>query len=1081
VSLSNGNMSPERPEDAPTIARLTGEWHAGTLTRGGGETASSAPALPADAVPGYELLGEIGRGGMGVVYRARHIGLNRVVALKMVLAGPHARAVDLHRFRAEAEAVAQLRHPNVIQVYDVGEAKGLPFLSLELCAGSLADRLKGTPWPPKPAAELVETLALAVQAAHEAGILHRDLKPANVLLGDGTNDSQKAHGSHALVPKITDFGLAKRLDGSGPGPTATGAALGTPSYMAPEQAGRMTGQAKSLTAGPTIDVYALGAILYELLTGRPPFLAASPLDTLLQVTRDDPVPPARLNPKTPRDLQTICLKCLEKDPARRYPTAAALADDLRRYQNDEPIAARPATWLERALKWTKRRPTQAALVVVSGAAVVALLATSWYFTGQLAAERDTAMLNEAAAVNNGRIAKENADRAEAEAFKARRNNYVLAMGQAQLAWQSGSVERLRHLIAGQVPKLGEPDLRGFEWYYWQKVARGAPRQFGPLKHEGKDYSGFHAVAFSSDGRRVAATTYGGMAFVWDLDGGRVEHALSTAPGNSAIAFRPDGRQLAVVDSTGVRVVDLDGGKVAWQAKQDGMAWGVVYALAGRRLAVKVGQETYFYDADGGKRLGQVSVPSLSSDLGGLAASAEGRYIVASGFPRCRLIDVQKGEVVREMIGGVGAALSPNGERLALLTNDRTGWGAELDVLAVDSDQIRARSPRAHGEYAGAIAFSPDGQFIATAGHDNTVRIWTAATCKELRRFQGGSRWNNSVTFSPDGRWLAVGTATAVEMWPVDLDQTAETGKAHRTLGTRTVALSATAGRVLGEGLFAAVVDDVADGHTVATLSGNMARMSCATFSADGSLVAAGFGDGAVRVWDAAGGTRRHQFRRLRHPVTSLSFSADGRRLAAAGPSVAAIGGGQPSTAQGDLVIIWDLQTGEPIRELDGPEAEQVNAVALSGNGKSLLTGAGTRLIRWWDVDTGTLRSTLDRPDVAYFNWKRVVAVSRDGRWAAAGDGGASTEISLFDTHSGKRAHTLAGHERGLRTMTFNADGTRLISAGADDMVRVWDVFTGQEVLSRPAPRGLVDVGLCGHGNRLCAVASDGTVRKWDGD
>ena len=250
--------APEPRPDLPTLARQTGEWHAATLGPGG-ETDPEVRPLPTDAVPGYELLGEIGRGGMGVVYRARHLGLNRVVALKMVLAGSHARSADLKRFRTEAEAVARLQHPNVVQVYDVGEASGLPFLSLELCDGSLADRLDGTPWPPRPAAELVETLARAVHAAHEAGVLHRDIKPANVLMARSAADSAEkknlasvpsGKSVDGLTPKITDFGLAKRLDGSGAGPTATGAVLGTPSYMAPEQAGRTIGGATAAPPGP---------------------------------------------------------------------------------------------------------------------------------------------------------------------------------------------------------------------------------------------------------------------------------------------------------------------------------------------------------------------------------------------------------------------------------------------------------------------------------------------------------------------------------------------------------------------------------------------------------------------------------------------------------------------------------------------------------------------------------------------------------------------------------------------------------------------------------------------------------------
>jgi hypothetical protein len=296
------------------------------------------PPLADVRVPGYELLAELGRGAMGVVYRAREEKLGRLVALKMILAGGHASRSDRARFQREAEAVAALRHPQIVQIYAVGESGGLPYCALEYVeGGNLADQLGGKPLPPEKAATLVEQLARAVQFAHEHGIVHRDLKPANVLLDtDGT-------------PKIADFGLAKKL-GSGTGPTATGAVLGTPAYMAPEQAG---GEGK--VVGPAADTYALGAILYELLTGRPPFKAATALDTILQVISVEPPPPRAVNPKVPRDLETVTLKCLRKEPGRRYASAADLAEDLRRWRSGEPVMARPQGRGERLWRAAKRR------------------------------------------------------------------------------------------------------------------------------------------------------------------------------------------------------------------------------------------------------------------------------------------------------------------------------------------------------------------------------------------------------------------------------------------------------------------------------------------------------------------------------------------------------------------------------------------------------------------------------------------------------------------------------------------------------------------------------------------------------
>src|SRR6516162_2104848 len=272
------------------------------------------PEEPLPQVPGYEVESVLGRGGMGVVYRARHLRLGRLVALKMTLAGTHAGPVERERFRREAEAVAALRHPNLVQVYDAGDWAGRPYFTMELIeGGSLAQRLAGTPQPAREAAALLATLAEAIHAAHQGGIVHRDLKPANILF---TPDA---------TPKVTDFGLARRLEG-GAGITLSGVPMGTPSYMAPEQA-----QGQSRAVSPAVDVYALGAILYELLTGRSPFRAETPVETVLQVIDQEPVPPARLNAAVPRDLETVCLKCLQKEPHRRYASAAALADDLKRF------------------------------------------------------------------------------------------------------------------------------------------------------------------------------------------------------------------------------------------------------------------------------------------------------------------------------------------------------------------------------------------------------------------------------------------------------------------------------------------------------------------------------------------------------------------------------------------------------------------------------------------------------------------------------------------------------------------------------------------------------------------------------
>jgi serine/threonine protein kinase len=405
MSSPPGDNPAPAPGDPPATLVNGGVVLPGLATSPSPETPTlCVPPPPKDSahqrheVPGYEILEELGRGGMGVVYKARQVGLNRLVALKMILGGPHAGPEDLARFRIEAEAAARLQHPNIVQIYEVGEHEGIPYLSLEYCGGgTLAARLAGKPLPGPEAAAIVEQVAHAVHAAHQAGVVHRDLKPANILLQRDEGASMKDEFDQSVSslsppplsfrPKITDFGLAKRIQegvAAAQGLTRTGAVLGTPSYMAPEQAGN------SRNIGPACDIYGLGAVLYELLTGRPPFLAATHIDTVLQVIHQEPLPPRMLNRQIHPDLERIVLKCLEKQPQLRYASALDLAEDLRRYQEGEPVTARSVNLLERLQRELAHsqhdlqlRPWGKGLMILGGLLFVAQLATSLLLMARL--------------------------------------------------------------------------------------------------------------------------------------------------------------------------------------------------------------------------------------------------------------------------------------------------------------------------------------------------------------------------------------------------------------------------------------------------------------------------------------------------------------------------------------------------------------------------------------------------------------------------------------------------------------------------------------------------------------------------
>ena len=523
----------------------------GTLAVTQGERMPLPSASIYPTIPGYRIVEELGRGGMGVVYRAEHLELKRQVALKMILAGALAGPRDLTRFRDEAEAMARFHHPRILQIYHVGEIDGNPFLTLELAeGGTLARKSGGKPQPPHEAAALVESLAQAVHAAHEHGIIHRDLKPANILL-----DAKGA-------PKISDFGLAKQMD-QADDRTATGAILGTPSYMAPEQA---RGKSKSQAIGPAADVYALGAILYDLLTGRPPFLGESPVDTLQQVLGQEPVPPTRLQPKVSPELEGICLHCLEKQPSLRYPSAQALADDLRRFQNHEPTLVRPVSPWGRLRKWARRRPAAAALIGVILAALTALFLMGFFYNLELQnALANIGLEKQATTAARLEIDKEktatNLARQEVEQQKnatasARKDvdqqkeataaaqeeaDYNLYLSQIILADSQFHANRVA--FAEQALGKCPPRLRGWEWRYLKLLCHAEVMTLlGPT-------ASVTALAFSNDHQRLAVASWDGAIYVFNPQSGAMVHYLRGHIGPvNAVAYHPEGTVLAAAAS-----------------------------------------------------------------------------------------------------------------------------------------------------------------------------------------------------------------------------------------------------------------------------------------------------------------------------------------------------------------------------------------------------------------------------------------------------------------------------------------------------------------------------------------------------
>jgi WD40 repeat protein len=962
----------------------------------GGGGGTGAPAR----IRGYEILGVLGKGGMGIVYEARHLRLNRLVALKMILGGPHADQAELARFRIEAEAVARVQHPHIIQVYEVGEADGRPYFSLGFCAGgSLASKLNGTPLPAQEAARLMHRLAEAMHAAHQRGIVHRDLKPANVLL--------TAEGS----PKIGDFGLAKRLDDSA-GLTATGAVMGTPSYMAPEQAA-----GKIDAIGPATDVYALGAILYECLTGRPPFKAATPWETIGQVLADEPVPPGRLQSRTPRDLETICLKCLQKEPSRRYVSALALAEDLDRFLTGQPVRARPVGEIERAAKWVRRRPAIASLL--AALAVVTLVGVGGIYWKYLDAEaQKTIALGQTQVANQQTaLAKDSAEKATAAAKEAREKGEAEARARAKLEWKNYSDQigqALQQWNITQVSKAREMldacrwDFRGWEHDYLYT-------QFNE-NHRTMAVHSATTLALSPDGKRLASAGTDGKVKIWEIQTGQEIHVLrGHTTVVKCVAFRPDGQLLASASQDGtVKIWEAQTGQEMCTLHSLGGAVNcVAFSPDGNLVAGALGDSTVKI----WKPQNDTAIRTLKGHMqpvNSVGFSPDGKYLASGSWDgTARIWGSQSDRPTHTLRGDVGAvfsvAFSPDGQRLA--TAGQYGavkiWQVETgkEILTLTGPGV-----------ASCVTFSADGQRLASA-HFGTVRVCAAQTGQEIVTLHGHGKEVGSVAFMPDNKSLISGSVDGtVKLW--DLQARPETGPPP---------------------VFSGNGKDVA-------------------ISPDGQRWAEAFNDGMVKIWDARSGSELRTFKGHVGAVLSVAFSTDSKRLASAG--------------QDGAVKVWETQTGQEILRLS-MNNDNVNCVTFSPDGRRLVSGSGNGTLKVWDSQTGQEMLSLQ----AHTSAVASVAFSPDGRRLVSGSG--DNTIKVWDAQSGHELRTLQGHTGIVTWVTFSPNGKQVASAGHDKMVKLWQVETGQEVCTFLGYSALFgSVAFNPDGNRLVG-SSEMKVIVWE--
>ncbi len=935
-----------QPNEGAAIASSQSDDSNRTLSPEEAAAAATAPP-PTPVIAGFEVLTVLGRGAMGVVYKARQLSLNRLVALKMILAGSHAGPQERARFLGEAEAVAALQHPNIIQVYAVGEYDGMPYFSMEVVeGGSLDRRAKETALAADEAASLVEKLARAMHYAHQRGVIHRDLKPANILL---TTEGE---------PKITDFGLAKRLERD-PNMTEagyvtqTGAAIGTPSYMAPEQA-------EGKRVGPLADVYSLGAVLYELLTFRPPFVADSVIDTLLMVVKEEPPSPASLQPHLPRDLVTICMKCLRKEQDKRYGTAADLADDLRRYLEGKPIHAVPVGSGERLLKWAKRHPALAALVVVS------FLATLTLFAGGIAYQ---ARLNRALSDANGRLVRLHVASGMALVDSGRLSSSLPLFVEAlRLGSEMHSDEKMHRLrlamLLRECPRLprcwfheGPAFDVNFSPSGDQVVSSGADdvariwdvatgELVGkPLEHDGD----VRQAMFSPNGKRVLTASEDGTARVWELNGSR-EVCRSPKHGGVVVGarFSTDGQRFCTASTDGTtRVCDSNTGRELIPAlKHPGPVRLARFSPDDRLLLTVSEQAARLWDATTGMPAGATSEFRHDGKQVRTAAfnNDSTRLVTGGDDNHARQWDVTTGQqlaMMKHQQAVVFTIFSPDGTAVATASNDGTArvWKAGSGEWVTSS--------LTHNDRVVHVAFSSDGRTLATASSDNTTIVWDAATGMAVSQTMQSNGNISKVRFSPNDRYvLTASESGAVRMWhPVPAFRNPRPSPKEVLHCSSAKCLTGQLEATSADG-YSLQIRNTMTGESKGAAITPGGKVYAAIFSPDGKRLLTANSEGKAHLWDTETGLMNPPVAMVHgSPVLCGAFSPDGTLVAT---------GSSDNTSR-----IWSVTTGEPAAPFMKQNAS-VYRVVFSPDGLYLLAASEDGSARLWDVARGErLTPSLD--------------------------------------------------------------------------------------------------------------------------
>ncbi len=1038
---------------------------------------STQPILP--RFGDYELQELLARGGMGVVYKARQISLNRPVALKRIAAGVLATPAEVRRFHAEAEAIAHLHHPNIVAVHEIGEHEGEHYFSMDYVAGrTLAEVVREGPLPAARAATYVKTVARAVHYAHQQGVIHRDLKPANVII-----DEQDQ-------PRITDFGLAKLLTSDfgvrTPDLTTTGQVLGSPNYLPPEQA-----EPHRRAIGPPSDVYALGAILYHLVTGRPPFQAQSLTTLLRQVIENEPVAPRLLNPNIPRDLETICLKCLQKEPARRYASAQALAEDLECWLRAEPIQARRASHVERVWLWCRRQPVRASLV----GALIAVFALG--LSGVLWQWRRASRTAQAEFWQR--------QRAEAGEYAADMHLAQLAVADNNLPLAVSLLDKHR---PGEKSELRNPksetnrkaerrkqnaeiDLRGWEWRYLWQFCRG-DESFTLNRFP----SAVAAVAVSKDGKVLAAATSDEVV-LWDL-ASRKRLARFGSGTTPVLAFSPTEELLGfcVRTATGQPAVglwDLRADKLTRTLAREGEIRSFSFSPDGRLLAT--------YDSRGTVQVVDwksedtltnfTASPPRYSAGGHVVFSPDGsRLAIGPGYGRSQLLDLHSGTTTplqTRPLGVTALAFSPAADLVAVSYSYRN---ATIVLCDARTGELRGQLTN-HSADASGLAFTPDGKKLASAAKDGTIRVWDVASCTELCCLQTPREQPTALAVLPDGRTLVTGgSGGAVSFWDAT-GQPRAPAHAQTTIsaGFETFAefgpSSFPPGRPDPRVVNRFGVAFTPDSRHFVTLDSNgwlalwethPARLIeklpdlgsnhwSVALSPDGHWLATGDCAGTLTIWDWTARRAVTNFTLAFEWFGWLRFSDSGHFLFA-------------TVMNNDWVLstrIWRTAGWKEV-PLTGSQLASLWSVDLSPDERFLAAGYADGKVKLYGHPSGKLEAeftghTGPVPGVLFWaNGRALASASFDGS-ARLWDLAARREL----------ADPLRGHAGMAASGALSPDGRRFATGGETptDAVKLWDLVAHRELLTLCGEgQYFLNVAFSPDGNTLTATCLSGIAHFW---